>query len=260
MTPRVLRVAGPAILGGVTLIALVGALWFGGGAAQIPLGDAGPVVRWGLPVTKLVVNLAAAGMVGVLVTALFTLRAGEREFDVALDTASISAALFTVAAGATGFLTLLSVFNPAIDAGPQFGAQLGRFLVELEVGRTWLITTVAGAALTVLTFAVRSWVGTLLVALVAVAVPLVLVSIRINDDRTTESTVSSVADAWADRNGWTVASVSSQPDGTLIRALGPLPEPNTASLRQALARAGLGRERVKLELVPSHTVEVGRGG
>ena len=83
MTPRVLRVAGPAILGGVTLIALVGALWFGGGAAQIPLGDAGPVVRWGLPVTKLVVNLAAAGMVGVLVTALFTLRAGEREFDVA---------------------------------------------------------------------------------------------------------------------------------------------------------------------------------
>ena len=169
MTPRVLRVAGPAILGGVALIALVGALWFGGGAAQIPLGDAGPVVRWGLPVTKLVVNLAAAGMVGVLVTALFTLRAGEREFDVALDTASISAALFTVAAGATGFLTLLSVFNPAIDAGPQFGAQLGRFLVELEVGRTWLITTVAGAALTVLTFAVRSWVGTLLVALVAVA-------------------------------------------------------------------------------------------
>ena len=76
-----MRVAGPAILGGVALIALVGALWFGGGAAQIPLGDAGPVVRWGLPVTKLVVNLAAAGMVGVLVTALFTLRAGEREFE-----------------------------------------------------------------------------------------------------------------------------------------------------------------------------------
>lgn len=85
MTPRVLRVAGPAILGGVALIALVDALWFGGGAAQIPLGDAGPVVRWGLPVAKLVVNLTAAGMVGVLVTALFTLRAGEREFDVALD-------------------------------------------------------------------------------------------------------------------------------------------------------------------------------
>ncbi len=169
MNPRTLRAGGPAILVTVAVIVLVWALGFGGGAAELSLDDAGPIVRWGLPVAKLIVNLAAAGMVGVLVTALFTLRAGEREFGVALDTASISAAVFTVAAGATGFLTFLSVFNPALDAGPQFGAQLGRFLVELEVGRTWLITTVAGAALTVLTFAVRSWVGTLVVALLAVA-------------------------------------------------------------------------------------------
>ncbi|ODT10668.1 MAG: copper transporter [Microbacterium sp. SCN 70-18] len=169
MKARTLRAVGPAILGTVALVVIVWALGFGGGAAELSLDDAGPIARWGLPVAKLIVNLAAAGMVGVLVTALFTLRPGEREFDVALDTASISAAVFTVAAGATGFLTFLSVFNPALDAGPQFGAQLGRFLVELEVGRTWLITTVAGAALTVLTFAVRSWVSTFVVALLAVA-------------------------------------------------------------------------------------------
>ncbi|WP_299089511.1 cytochrome c oxidase assembly protein [uncultured Microbacterium sp.] len=169
MNPRSSRVAGPAIVVVVALIVLVWALGFGGGAAELSLGDAGPVARWGLPVAKLFVNLAAAGMVGVLVTALFTLRAGEREFDVAMDSASISAAVFTVAAGATGFLTFISVFNPELNAGPQFGTQLGRFLVELEVGRTWLITTVAGAALTVFTFAVRSWVGTLLVAVLAVA-------------------------------------------------------------------------------------------
>ncbi|WP_298740907.1 cytochrome c oxidase assembly protein [uncultured Microbacterium sp.] len=169
MNPRSSRVAGPAILVVVAVIVLVWALGFGGGAAELSLGDAGPVARWGLPVAKLFVNLAAAGMVGVLVTALFTLRAGERELDVAMDSASISAAVFTVAAGATGFLTFISVFNPELNAGPQFGTQLGRFLVELEVGRTWLITTVAGAALTVFTFAVRSWVGTLLVAVLAVA-------------------------------------------------------------------------------------------
>lgn len=169
MKARTLRAVGPAILVTVALVVIVWALGFGGGAAELSLDDAGPIARWGLPVAKLIVNLAAAGMVGVLVTALFTLRPGGREFDVALDTASISAAVFTVAAGATGFLTFLSVFNPALDAGPQFGAQLGRFLVELEVGRTWLITTVAGAALTVLTFAVRSWVSTFVVALLAVA-------------------------------------------------------------------------------------------
>jgi len=169
LTPRILRTVGPAILVVTALVALVAGLAFGGGAAGLQLGDAGPIVRWGLPTAKLIVNLAAAGMVGVLVTALFTLRAGEREFDVALDTASIAAAVFTVAAGATGFFTFVSVLNPALDAGPVFGQQLGRFLVETEVGRTWLITTVAGAMLTVLTFAVRSWPATLFVTAAAVA-------------------------------------------------------------------------------------------
>ena len=102
-------------------------------------------MRWGLPTARLFVNLSAAGMAGVLVTALFTLKAGEREFDLALDAASISAAVFTVSAAATGFLTFVDAFNPAIDAGPEFGAQLGRFLVETELGRTWLITTIVGA-------------------------------------------------------------------------------------------------------------------
>ncbi|MCC2032708.1 cytochrome c oxidase assembly protein [Microbacterium allomyrinae] len=151
------------------LAVLVWALAFGGGAAPLAIGDPGPIARWGLPIAKLFVNLSAAGMVGALVTALFTLRAGDRDFDVALDTASISAAVFTLAAAATGFLTFIDAFNPAIDAGPQFGAQLGRFLVETEVGRTWLITTVVGAALTVLTFAVRSWTATFFVALLATA-------------------------------------------------------------------------------------------
>ncbi|KRB36923.1 cytochrome c oxidase assembly protein [Microbacterium sp. Root180] len=167
--PRVLRAAGPVILVVSALVVLVWALAFGGGAAPLAIGDPGPIARWGLPVAKLFVNLSAAGMAGALVVALFALRSGEREFDVALDTASVSAAVFTVSAAATGFLTFIDAFNPAIDAGPEFGAQLGRFLVETEVGRTWLITTVAGAALTVLTFAVRSWTATFFVAILALA-------------------------------------------------------------------------------------------
>jgi hypothetical protein len=164
-----LRLAGPVILVASALVVLVWALAYGGGAAPLAIGDPGPLARWGLPVAKLFVNLSAAGMAGTLVAALFALRAGEREFDIALDTASISAAVFTISAAATGFLTFVDAFNPQIDAGPEFGAQLGRFLVETEVGRTWLITTVAGAALTVLTFAVRSWTATLFVAILALA-------------------------------------------------------------------------------------------
>ena len=169
MKPRALRVVGPAILVTAALGALVWGLVVGGGAAPLVIGDPGPFVRWGLPTARLVVNLSAAGMVGALVTALFALKAGEREFDAALDVASISAAVFTIAAAATGFLTFLDAFNPAVDAGPEFGAQLGRFLVDTEPGRTWLLTTIAGAALTVLAFAVRGWTATFFVALLAVA-------------------------------------------------------------------------------------------
>jgi cytochrome c oxidase assembly factor CtaG/putative copper export protein len=166
---RVLRAAGPAILIVASLAALVWGLLFGGGVAPFAIGDPGPFVRWGLPVSTLAVNLTAAVMVGALVTSLFTLKAGEREFDVALDAASVSAAGFTIAAAMTGFFTFLNAFNPDVGLGPEFGAQLGRFLVETESGRVWLLTTVAGAALTVLTFAVRSWTATLFVALLAVA-------------------------------------------------------------------------------------------
>ena len=169
MNPRALRAVGPALLVVAALAVMVWALAFGGGTAPLAIADPGPFVRWGLPTAKLLVNLSAAGMLGVLVAALFALRAGEREFDTALDTASISAAVFTIAAAATGFLTFVDAFNPVISMGPEFGAQLGRYIVETEVGRTWLITTLAGAALTVLTFAVRSWTATFFVALLAAA-------------------------------------------------------------------------------------------
>ena len=169
LPPRALRVAGPVILVVAAFAVMLWAGACGGAAAPLMIGDPGPVVRWGLPAVKLVVNLAAAGMVGVLVTALFALRAGDRPFDTALGTASVSAAVFTLAAAATGFLTFLNVFNPALSLGPEFGDLLGRFLIETEAGRTWLITAAAGAVITVLTFAVRTWTATLFVALLAAA-------------------------------------------------------------------------------------------
>ena len=165
---RSLRLVGPVLLVAAALAALVWGLAYGGGAAPLLLGDPGPLVRWGLPVATLAVNLSAAGMVGSLVLALYALPAGERAFDVALDTASASAAVFTVASAATGFLTFVNTMNATPSADALFGQQLGRFLVEVEVGRTWLLTTVAGAVLTVLTFAVRSWTPTLFVGILAV--------------------------------------------------------------------------------------------
>lgn len=166
---RALRLAGPAILAAAAVAALVLGLLYGGGAAPLLIADPGPVVRWGLPLVTLAVNLSAAGLVGALVVALFALKAETAPFDTALDVASISAALFTVASALTAFFTFLNIFNATPSADAEFGQQLGRFLVDTDPGRAWAITTIAGAALTVFTFAVRGWTTTLLVAVLAAA-------------------------------------------------------------------------------------------
>lgn len=163
------RVAGIAILIVAAAAALIIALVLGGGAAKLVFADPGAVVRWSLPASKLVVNLAAAVMLGSFVLALFGLKAGTRPFEIAVDTASIGAAVFTVASAVGAFFTFLAAFNAKLSTGPQFGEQLGRFLVALPLGQAWLITVLMGAAVTVLAFAWRSWVATLLIAVLAAA-------------------------------------------------------------------------------------------
>ncbi|ALJ18759.1 cytochrome c oxidase assembly protein [Microbacterium sp. No. 7] len=167
MTDRALRLAGPATLVAAALAALIAALVVGGGAAPLIQGDPGAVVRWGLPAAKLVVNLSAGLMAGGLVLTLFALKPDDKIFARALDAASIAAAVFTIAAGTTTYLTFLSVIPATPSADMLFGEQLGQFLTTTEVGFAWLLTTVLGAIVTVLAFAVRGWTTTLLVAALA---------------------------------------------------------------------------------------------
>ncbi|WP_311258321.1 cytochrome c oxidase assembly protein [Microbacterium sp. WCS2018Hpa-9] len=141
----------------------------GGGAAPLLLQDPGPFVRWATPIVKLVMNIAAAAMLGSLVLALFALRSEEKSFDTALNTASAGAAVFTVTAGISGFFTFMAAFNPQLSAEREFGEQLGRFLLQLPLGQSWLITTIMGSVTTVLAFAWRTWTPTLITAILAAA-------------------------------------------------------------------------------------------
>ena len=169
--PRVsaYRVAGLAILLVAGLGATVLALLYGGAANPLQLLDPGPVVRWGQPLAKMLTNVSAAVMLGSLVLALFALRTDTKPFERAMDVASAGAALFTVSAGASGFLSFMSAFNPVLSADRQFGEQLGRYLLEIPLGQSWLITTVMGAVVTVLAFAWRTWTPVLLTAILAAA-------------------------------------------------------------------------------------------
>ena len=167
--PRLVRVLGPAALLLVAVLSTLVALAYGGGADAQLLADPGPVVRWGLPIAKLVVNVSAAGTIGALVLTLFSLSPKEREFNTALDFAAASAALFAVSAAATGFLTFLLVTNVPLSMSDQFSATVGQFFSQIELGQSWLATTLIAAGVTVLCFAVRNQTALVFVALLALA-------------------------------------------------------------------------------------------
>jgi len=106
----------------------------------------------------------------------------------------------------------------------------------------------------------RGRAATIIVAaLLVICVPLTLSTLRVRHDVSTESTVDRVARSWTDKAGWDVASVTSRPDGVLVRVTGPLPEPDLAGLRESLGAAGLNDTTVTIELVPNHTVEITPG-
>jgi putative copper resistance protein D len=166
--PRLARIAAPAILLLTALLALLASLAYGGGADAPALIDPGAVVRYGLPISKLLVNLGGAGAIGALVLACFALDSTKPEFGRALDVAAGSAAVWTVAAAATGFYTFLTVLQQPIRFDNAFGEVLATFLTGTELGQAWLATTLIAAGVTVLCFAVRNQTVLLFVTVLAV--------------------------------------------------------------------------------------------
>ena len=114
------------------------------------------------------VNIGAAMTLGPILLALFALSAKKDEYHRALDIAAAGAALYTVASGMTGFFTFLNVTGTALSFDDQFGAKLGMFFTDVELGQAWLITTLIAATLTVLCFAVRGQTLMVFVGILAV--------------------------------------------------------------------------------------------
>ncbi len=156
---------GPAVLLLTGILAALAGLLIGGGANALPLEDPGPVVRFALPMTSMLVNLGAAGMLGALLLVLWVLP--PERADRAQDVAAASAAVLTVAAGATSVLTFVSVSGKAFSLDAIFGAQLGQFLTDIDLGRAWLTTTLIAATVTVLAYAVRNLTALFFVFLLA---------------------------------------------------------------------------------------------
>lgn len=173
---RSLRVLGPALLVVVALASLLLALWYGGGAAERSLGDPGPVVRWGLPIVRLTINIAASLMLGGLILALLVLPPGKL-LDRAADHAAAGAAVLVFAAGAAALLSFLNISGAPLRFDADFGAQLGQFLFEVQLGQAWLTTAALAAVVTTIAFATRHRIA-LAVAVVAAAASLVPIAMQ----------------------------------------------------------------------------------
>ncbi|WP_167050749.1 cytochrome c oxidase assembly protein [Salinibacterium sp. ZJ77] len=171
---RVAWVTAPAIFLLAAFAAVLAALAIGGGAAAPPFIDPGAVVRYGIPIATVFVDLGAAGAIGALMLACFALTPGERAYERAVDIAAGAAAVWTISSAVMAFFLFQSLRIEAPTLDDAYGQQLGTFLTEVSAGRAWLTTTLVAAAVTAMCFAVRH-VGTL--AFVAVGAALGLIPI-----------------------------------------------------------------------------------
>ena len=153
---RLIRVAAPAALLVVAIIATLIALHIGGGAKQQPLSDPGAVVRYGLPIAKLLVNLGAAVAIGALTLAAVAIARESTEYGAAMDVAAGACAVWTIAAASTVFLSFLAAYQQPVSLDPSFGDLIATYLQYTENGRAWFATVVIAAVLTVMSFAVRN--------------------------------------------------------------------------------------------------------
>ncbi|MGN7191753.1 MULTISPECIES: cytochrome c oxidase assembly protein [unclassified Curtobacterium] len=152
---RIARIAGPAVLLLVGFVSLLVALVAGGGADRALIADPGALVRFGLPVARLVVDLSAAATIGGLALTTVGLSRTHPEWDRAIDVTAGAAGVWTVAAAVTTFFTFLSVAGSRVSLDDQFGQSMGVFLTGTDLGTAWLVTVLVAAAVTVLCFAVR---------------------------------------------------------------------------------------------------------
>lgn len=167
--PRIVRVIGPAVLLIAALVSVLAGLAFGGGAEAPLLADPGALVRWGLPISTLLVNLSLSGVLGALVLSCFALSPDREEYGKALDFAAGSAAVMTVSAAATGLFTFVSVSNVPWSFDEAFSNGLSSFITSVPLGQAWLGVTLIAAAVTVLCFAVRNQTALVFVTALAMA-------------------------------------------------------------------------------------------
>lgn len=127
------------------------------GASAPGLVDAGPVVRWGVPLSSALADASFAMTIGAFVLCAVVLRA-EGSGGAWRTAASLGAAAATSwALAQVAFLVLTFAQAAGGLGGEHFGAQLWQFVTELELGRYLLWAAILSAGVSLLAVAVSGY-------------------------------------------------------------------------------------------------------
>jgi len=168
--------AGAVATLGVLLAVLVG-LAIGGGAAALQFSDPGPVIRYGVPLAKALMNIAMAASIGSLVFAGFAANDKSAVLRKLLNLTSASAAVWALAASVHFVLSFVSVSGAAFSLEQSFSQGLWVYATEIELGISLALNLLAAFAISILALAISSLTGTALIAALGLGslIPLALI-------------------------------------------------------------------------------------
>lgn len=170
------QAAKPLVLAVVAAVAVVIPAGLLGGVFAAPvagLPDVGVLVRWGLPVVRVVHDLAAASTVGLLVLAATIIpEARTTRRRVTAARYACASGVVWVVAGLVGLVFSFSSFSGTPPTDPTFATEFQTFVLQLETLRVAAISSAVALVVTVGAAVVRRRSG--MVALAALSILAIL--------------------------------------------------------------------------------------
>jgi putative copper resistance protein D len=159
------------------LVAIIFGLVLGGGADPLQFSDPGPLIRYGTPIAKGLMNLAMAIAIGSLVLAAFAANDKSAVLRKLMNLSAISAAAWVLIGSAHFLLSFISVSGASFSLEPSFSQGLLVYATEIELGISFGLNLLAALAIATLALMVSSLTGTALTAALGLAslIPLALI-------------------------------------------------------------------------------------
>ena len=178
MTPFSNRsVAASFVASSGLFVAIILGLAIGGGADPLQFSDPGPIIRYGTPIAKGLMNLSMAVAIGSLVLAAFAANDKSAVLRKLLSLAAVSAAIWAVVGSVHFLLSFISISGASFSLEASFSQGLLVYATEIELGISLALNLLVALAIATLALMVSSLTGTLLTAALGLAslIPLALI-------------------------------------------------------------------------------------